>query len=63
MMLLHLMGVHIIMGAARFEFQQQQIIFRYMGGLYRPSIWVLISLDILPIKICTGKIYCDICCV
>ena len=42
-MLLHLLGVHIIMGAARFGFQQQQIIFRYMGGLYRPSIWVLIS--------------------
>ena len=55
MMLLHLLGEHIIMGAARFGFQQQQIIFRYMGGLYRPSIWVLISLDILPIKIFWAK--------
>ena len=42
MLLLHLLGEHI-MGAARFGFQQQQIIFRYKGGLYRPSIWVLIS--------------------
>ena len=43
MLLLHLLGEHIIMGAARFGFQQQQIIFRYMWGLYRPSIWVKIS--------------------